>query len=135
MKKRKMSKREVMIAKVMGQMEAMGCCTYLPKGETDADFAAEFNGEIHRIKVKVSKNDKHGVVRFDMNSSARHHGCTEKPDVDYFCLYSVDRNQIYLVKADAAPKTDLTVRYTRTDNHSSRIRYEKDVKAETVIAH
>lgn len=124
------------VQKAKEWFQSLGVSVYKPIGaNSEIDLIAEFNGKAQRIRVKAAKNTKDGMIRFDLDSSDRH-GLTpeNRSRIDYYALYSIDRNRLYLVEASKAPKSDLTVRFEGKRN-TKRTRDEETVLCENVIEH
>ena len=107
-------------AKVLAKFVEMGIPIYIPFGDDEkADLVAEFNGKLNKIQVKTSIKSKNGCSIFDLTSSTAHrtNGGRRKysnSEIDYFALYSLDRDKIYLMKAPDNPMTAITIRFEDT---------------------
>lgn len=120
-------------AKVLAKFVEMGIPIYIPFGDDEkADLVAEFNGKLNKIQVKTSIKSKNGCSIFDLTSSTAHrtNGGRRKysnSEIDYFALYSLDRDKIYLMKAPDNPMTAITIRFEDTKSGKKiGVNYESD---------
>lgn len=118
----------------------MGIPVYLPFGDNEkSDMIADFNGKLNKIQVKTSVDAKNGNMVFSLVSSYSHRGKGENykyssDDIDYFVLYNIKWDKLFLVSIDEAPKTAITIRYEKSKNNQSlNIKYEKDYLMENVL--
>lgn len=127
-------------AKVLAKFVEMGIPIYIPFGDDEkADLVAEFNGKLNKIQVKTSIKSKNGCSIFDLTSSTAHrtNGGRRKysnSEIDYFALYSLDRDKIYLMKAPDNPMTAITIRFE--DIKSGKkigVNYESDFLIENIL--
>lgn len=127
-------------AKVLAKFVEMGIPIYIPFGDDEkADLVAEFNGKLNKIQVKTSIKSKNGCSIFDLTSSTAHrtNGGRRKysnSEIDYFALYSLDRDKIYLMKAPDDPMTAITIRFEDTKSGKKiGVNYESDFLIENVL--
>lgn len=127
-------------AKVLAKFVEMGIPIYIPFGDNEkADLIAEFNGKLNKIQVKTSIKSKNGCSIFDLTSSTAHrtNGGRRKylnTEIDYFALYSVDRDKIYLMKAPEKPMSLITIRFENTKSGKKvGVNFESDFLIENVI--
>ena len=127
-------------AKVLAKFVEMGIPIYIPFGDDEkADLVAEFNGKLNKIQVKTSIKSKNGCSIFDLTSSTAHrtNGGRRKysnSEIDYFALYSLDRDKIYLMKAPDNPMTAITIRFEDTKSGKKiGVNYESDFLIENVL--
>lgn len=127
-------------AKVLAKFVEMGIPIYIPFGDDEkADLVAEFNGKLNKIQVKTSIKSKNGCSLFDLTSSTAHrtNGGRRKysnSEIDYFALYSLDRDKIYLMKAPDDPMTAITIRFEDTKSGKKiGVNYESDFLIENVL--
>lgn len=123
------------VKKAKEWFQSLGVDVYKPiGGNSEVDLVAEFNGKAQRIRVKATEKTKDGMIRFDLDSSARHGRAIEnRKRIDYYALYSIDRNKLYLIEADKAPKSDLTVRFEKNKRMTKAVREEETVLCQNVI--
>ena len=117
----------------------MGIPIYIPFGDDEkADLIAEFDGKLNKIQVKTSIKSKNGCSIFDLTSSTAHRTNGERrkylnSEIDYFALYSLDRDKIYLMKVPDNPMSAITIRFEDTKSGmKSRVNYESDFWFEKV---
>ena len=127
-------------AKVLAKFVEMGIPIYIPFGDDEkADLVAEFNGKLSKIRVKTSIKSKNGCSIFDLTSSTAHrtNGGRRKysnSEIDYFALYSLDRDKIYLMKAPDNPMTAITIRFEDTKSGKKiGVNYESDFLIENIL--
>ena len=127
-------------AKVLAKFVEMGIPIYIPFGDDEkADLIAEFDGKLNKIQVKTSIKSKNGCSIFDLTSSTAHRTNGERrkylnSEIDYFALYSLDRDKIYLMKVPDNPMLAITIRFEDTKSGmKSRVNYESDFLIENVL--
>lgn len=127
-------------AKVLAKFVEMGIPIYIPFGDDEkADLIAEFDGKLNKIQVKTSIKSKNGCSIFDLTSSTAHRTNGERrkylnSEIDYFALYSLDRDKIYLMKVPDNPMSAITIRFEDTKSGmKSRVNYESDFLIENVL--
>lgn len=127
-------------AKVLAKFVEMGIPIYIPFGDDEkADLIAEFDGKLNKIQVKTSIKSKNGCSIFDLTSSTAHRTNGERrkylnSEIDYFALYSLDRDKIYLMKVPDNPMSAITIRFEDTKSEmKSRVNYESDFLIENVL--
>lgn len=127
-------------AKVLAKFVEMGIPIYIPFGDDEkADLIAEFDGKLNKIQVKTSIKSKNGCSIFDLTSSTAHRTNGERrkylnSEIDYFALYSLDRDKIYLMKVPDNPMSAITIRFKDTKSGmKSRVNYESDFLIENVL--
>lgn len=127
-------------AKVLAKFVEMGIPIYIPFGDDEkADLIAEFDGKLNKIQVKTSIKSKNGCSIFDLTSSTAHRTNGERrkylnSEIDYFALYSLDRDKIYLMKVPDNPMSAITIRFEDTKSGmKSRVNYEYDFLIENVL--
>ena len=127
-------------AKVLAKFVEMGIPIYIPFGDDEkADLIAEFDGKLNKIQVKTSIKSKNGCSIFDLTSSTAHRTNGERrkylnSEIDYFALYSLDRDKIYLMKVPDNHMSAITIRFEDTKSGmKSRVNYESDFLIENVL--
>lgn len=127
-------------AKVLAKFVELGIPVYIPFGDNErADMIAEFDGKLQKIQVKTSVGSKDGQVTFSLVSSTRHckNGLAHKytsSEVDYFALYSLQRDCVYLLKVPEEPLRSVAIRYEPAKNgQSCGVRFEKEMLIERVL--
>lgn len=127
-------------AKVLAKFVEMGIPIYIPFGDDEkADLISEFDGKLNKIQVKTSIKSKNGCSIFDLTSSTAHRTNGERrkylnSEIDYFALYSLDRDKIYLMKVPDNPMSAITIRFEDTKSGmKSRVNYESDFLIENVL--
>ena len=126
-------------AKTITKFVEYGIPVYIPFGDNErADLIAEFNGKLNKIQVKTSVKAEDGYMRFDCTSSTAHrlngskHIYT-KDEIDYFALYNIQRDKLFLIKVEDCPTT-ICIRYEKPKNNQVKgIRMEEDYLFEKVL--
>ena len=129
-------------AKVLSEFVRLGIPVYLPFGDNEkADLIAEFNGKLNKIQVKSSQKIIEDKVKFSLVSSTMHrqngvkHIYTEN-EIDYFALYNLERDKVYLVSIneEGLPKSEVTIRFNppKTKNQFKTF-LEEDYLIEKVL--
>lgn len=120
-------------AKVLCKFIELGVPVYIPFGDNEkSDLIAEFNGKLNRIQVKTSLKAEDGKMVFSLVSSTAHrkngvkHIYTED-EIDYFALYNIERDKLFLVPIHQAPNTALIIRYEKPKNNQTLgVHFEED---------
>lgn len=127
-------------AKVLAKFVELGISVYIPFGDNErADMIAEFDGKLQKIQVKTSIGCKDGQVTFSLVSSTNHrkNGSNHKytsDEVDYFALYSLQRDCVYLLKVPEEPLRSITIRYEPAKNgQSCGVKFEKEMLIERIL--
>lgn len=129
-------------AKVLSEFVRLGIPVYLPFGDNEkADLIAEFNGKLNKIQVKSSQKIIEDKVKFSLVSSTMHrqngvkHIYTEN-EIDYFALYNLERDKVYLVSIneEGLPKNEVTIRFNPPKNKNQfKTFLEEDYLIEKVL--
>lgn len=127
-------------ARVLAEFVKHKIPVFIPFGDNErADLVAEINGSLCKIQVKTAAYTNDGKATFSLTSSTEHrkNGIKRrytKDEIDYFALYSLERDKVYLVKAPDEPKSAITIRFLHTKNsQQAGIKYEEDYLFEHVI--
>ena len=128
-------------AKVLASFVELGIPVYLPFGDNErVDLIAEFDNKLNRIQIKTALKAENGVVKFDVTSSTAHRkqGVKHKytsDEIDYFALYSIARDKVYLVCNDfETPPSAINIRYELPKNNQTKgIRFEGDYLLKNVL--
>ena len=127
-------------AKVLSKFIELGFPVYIPFGDNEkADLVVEFNGKLNKIQIKTSVDAKNGNITFDLTSSTAHrkNGMRHKytiDEVDYFALYNLSRDKIYLLKVPETPITTIRFRYECLKNGQTYgVHFEDDYLIDNVL--
>ena len=127
-------------AKVLSKFVELGLPVYVPFGDNErADLIVDFNGKLNKIQVKTSINAKDGVMIFDLISSTTHrkNGIKHKyssDEIDYFALYNLSRDKVFLISVPETPITAFKIRYELPKNGQiNGVHFENDYLIENVI--
>lgn len=109
-------------------------------GDNEAvDLIAQFDNKLNRIQVKTSEKSDGDTITFDILRSTTHRNKGRKSpyskqDIDYFACYSMATKEIYILKVEDAPKTEVTFRLTPTKNNNTKnVRFASDYLFDKVI--
>lgn len=110
-------------AKVLCKFVELGIPVYIPFGDNEkADLIAEFNGKLNKIQVKTSQKAIDGKMEFQVASatSTSRKGDTihyyTNDEVDYFALYNIERDKIFLVPFKECSSRAFIIRYELPKN-------------------
>ena len=112
--------------KVLCKFVELGIPVYIPFGDNEkSDLIADFNGKLNRIQVKTSLKAEDGKMIFDLTSSTFHRKngvrhIYSSDEIDYFACYNIERDKIFLIPIDKAPKTSIHVRYEKPKNNQTK---------------
>lgn len=127
-------------AKVIAKFVEHGFPVYIPFGDNEkADIVVEIDGKLCRVQVKTAAGCKNGRIEFDLTSSTILHKNTVRRkysngEVDYFALYSIVRDKVYLLKVNDKIPSSICIRYEETGNKQSvGVKYECDYLFENVL--
>ena len=127
-------------AKVLCKFVELGIPVYIPFGDNEkSDLIADFNGKLNRIQVKTSLIAEDGKMIFDLTSSTFHRKngvrhIYSSDEIDYFACYNIERDKIFLIPIDKAPKTSIHVRYEKPKNNQTKgIIFEEQYLIDNVL--
>ena len=127
-------------AKALCKFVELGISVYIPFGDNEkADLIAEFNRKLNKIQIKTSIKAEDGKMIFDLTSSTVHRKNGTKHiynnnEIDYFLCYNISRDKIFLIDANEAPNTAITIRYEAPKNSQIQgIKFEKDYLIDNVL--
>lgn len=116
---------------------------YLPFGDNErADLIAEFNNKLNKIQIKTSNIVNNNVINFDLFSrihSITVAGNTHKiyyynNEIDYFALYNMVYDEIYLVKNSIINTKSIRIRLGASQNNQHKnINYACDYLIENIL--
>ena len=93
-------------SKVIAKFCEFGIPIFIPFGDNERiDLIAQFFGKLNRIQIKTSSVDNGEYVIFPTSSSYnhttnKHRQFYDKSMIDYFALYNIKRDQIYIIPVD-----------------------------------
>ena len=106
---------------------------FIPYGEAErVDFIADFNNKLNRIQVKSTANIIDGVLKFGLRSTAVNTTTAKaniytSEEIDYFVLYCLENDELYIISIDEAPATQIMLRTVPPNsNQIAGVRYAKD---------
>jgi hypothetical protein len=109
---------------VLAKFCQKGIPVYQSFGDNEkADLIAEFHGKLNKIQVKTCLHTTNGCSEFhidwkQMTNGSRHRAYYTSSDIDYFALYSVERDKIFLVPIqDVLNKDSIIIRFQKPKNN------------------
>lgn len=127
-------------AKVLAKFVELGIPVSIPFGDNCSyDLVAEFNGKLNKIQVKASNQTQDGCTIFElgkrrMNTQGSYQQEYLENEVDYFALYSIQRDKIFLIDYKIAPKKSINIRFiSPKNNQPSLSRMEEDYLIDTIL--
>lgn len=127
-------------AKVLCKFVELGYPVYTSFGDNEkADLIVEINNHLYKIQVKTSSDEKDGYVSFKIKSQVVHNQESinvfyTKDDIDYFALYNIMRDKIYLVPVEISANHVIRIRYEKPKNNQKiGINLEEDYLLENVL--
>jgi hypothetical protein len=126
-------------AKILAKFIELGVPVSIPFGDNCSyDLVAEFGGKLNKIQVKTSSQTSDGSTKFKLTRTrintrqniTKHYTSDE---VDYYALYSIVRDKVFLVKF-CNVGISINIRYKLTDNGQDHLaRFEDDYLMENVL--
>lgn len=127
--------------KALSKFVELGIPVYIQFGDNEtADLVADFNGKLNKIQVKTSSKAEDGKMEFQVASATSFsrtgdtvHKYTEF-EVDYFVLYNIQRDKIFIVPFEECSSRTFTIRYELPKNGQKiGIHMEEDYSFEKYI--
>ena len=90
-------------AKVLSQFESLGIPVSIPFGDNlPYDLIIDVYGKLYKIQVKTSSQTKDGKTDFGIkrnrnNTNKTYISYYNKNDVDFYALYAINRDKVFLV--------------------------------------
>lgn len=125
-------------AKAIMKFTELGIPVYLPFGENErADMIIDLNGELLKIQVKTSTVYKDGGTKFTLCCSRGHKEIYKtiytEDDIDYFVLYSIPTDEMYMIHVNDTPNTSIFIRNINTNIKCTNINNSNDYLINNVI--
>ena len=127
-------------AKVLAKFIELNCRVSIPYGDNAPyDLIVDCGGALLKIQVKTSECTSEGKTAFTLgrrrrNSFEQKNIKYANDEIDYFALYSIVRDNIYLISAKEAPAEEISIRYELPKNNQlNAVRMEKDYLIDYVI--
>ena len=113
----------------------------LPFGDNARyDLIADFNGKLNRIQIKYcnQKVTENNSITCPCASSTNHttnkHYSTYENDVDYFCFYLVEWNEVLIVPIELiGTKKSMVFRLDKPKNNQSNVNLVENYRLSTFI--
>lgn len=129
-------------AKVLSKFTELGVPISIPFGDNCSyDLIAEFNGKLQKIQVKTSAQTKNGCTSFRtrkvrINRNKNIIKNYTKAEVDYYALYSIKRDKVFLVKFEDVKKNSINIRFEEPKNKQGKLlKFEEDYLIDNVITY
>jgi hypothetical protein len=126
---------------VTGELIARDVSVLTPAYDNEPyDLVAEAGGEFHRLQVKTAYESKHdGAVVFRTRSVRTKSEGYEREgyegEVDYFAVFNVGEEEIYLVPIEDAGATTTTIRYEpAANNNQANVNWHEEYRLDTVLS-
>ena len=128
---------------VIKRLCSMGIPVYTPIVDDGIDIVANINGEYISIQVKstVSKKSK-DVIKFELTSNTYDsesgnkykvkHGVYDPNKVNYFALYDIESQDLFLIKNTGKKGISLRTRAPK-NNQKRKVNYKSNYDFDTVI--
>lgn len=120
-------------AKVLAKLVELGIPVSIPFGDNYSyDLVAEFSGKLNKIQIKSSIQETDDAIVFQLrknryNTTGMISSNYKEDEVDYYILYNVVKDRIYILPFQDAPKTEITIRYKPSvSGQTTKIRLEQD---------
>lgn len=102
------------------------------------DLVIDVNKKLYRVQIKSSAYHQNGAVVFRLaktryNRTSARLAKYSKEEVDYYALYSILRDKIYILPFEDAPKSEVKIRYEPCMQNAPTIRYEDDYTIEKIF--
>ena len=127
-------------AKILSYFKEKGIPVSIPFGDNYSyALIAEFNGKLNKIQIKTSASEDPEKTSFKIsktriNSFEIINKYYSQEEVDYYALYSINRQEIYLVPFKEAPLKEINIRHLPPKNNQfSKIKMDKDYLIEKIL--
>ncbi|WP_144799721.1 group I intron-associated PD-(D/E)XK endonuclease [Halorubrum depositum] len=127
---------------VTGELIARDVSVLTPACDNEPyDLVAEVAGEFYRLQVKTAYDSKRdGAVVFRTRSVRTKSEGYEREgyegEIDYFAVFNVGEEEIYLVPIEDAGATTTTIRYEpAANNNRANVNWHAEYRLDTVLSH
>lgn len=124
--------------KAISKFVELGIPVYLPFGDNErADMIINVDNKLLKIQVKTSNTCDNDGVSFYLDCSRGHRELYRthytSDDIDYFVLYSIQLDKLYMIHVNDAPKTKIYFRTNMLDISNSKIRNSDNYQIDNVL--
>jgi len=126
--------------KVLCKLIELGYNVSIPYGDnTPYDLIIEKDCKLYKIQIKASTQTSEGKTTFELsgrrrNSTGQKTSTYTNQDVDYYALYSIVRDKIYLVSFKDASSNSINIRFENPKNNNfTNVKMENDYLIEKVL--
>lgn len=126
---------DIGVANVIARCMAKNIPVYIPFSDNErADLIILLDNVPKKIQVKTTVEDKNGVSIFRaMSCSSRIYNRKSvihkytSDEVDYFMLYNINRNEVYMVPFEECSSGHITIRHSSPKNNQTHgVKFDKD---------
>ena len=128
-------------AKVLSEFESLGVNVSIPFGDNlPYDLIIDVKGKLYKVQVKTSSQTKDGKTDFGIkknriNTKESYISYYNQNEVDYYALYAILRDKIFLVPFEEAGSSDITIRYElQKNNQLGKIKMEEDYSISKILS-
>lgn len=126
---------DIGVANVIARCMSKNIPVYVPFSDNEkADLIILLDNVPKKVQVKTTLEDKNGISIFHATSCSSKiynrksviHKYT-KDEVDYFMLYNIKRNEVYIVPFDKCAGGCITIRHNIPKNNQMKgVKFDKD---------
>lgn len=126
-------------AKVLAEFESLGIPVSIPFGDNlPYDLIIDYKGKLYKVQVKTSSQEREGKTEFGIkknriNTKENYITYYQENEVDFYALYAIKRNKIYLVPFEEAGTSSIAIRYEYPKRSQTGIKMEDDYSIEKVL--
>lgn len=127
-------------AKVLSQFESLGIPVSIPFGDNlPYDLIIDVYGKLYKIQVKTSSQTKDGKTDFGIkrnrnNTNKTYISYYNKNDVDFYALYAINRDKVFLVPFQEAGVSSIIIRYEYPKNNQLlKVKMEQDYSIQKIL--
>ncbi len=127
-------------AQVLAKFESLGIPVSIPFGDNlPYDMIIDVKGKLYKVQVKTSiKNTEDkiefGIKKSRINTQQNYITYYNEDEVDFYALYSINRQEFYLVPFEEASKSVITIRYNPPKNKQiNKVKMNYDYTFEKIL--
>lgn len=129
-------------AQVLAKFQSLNIPVSIPFGDNQPyDLIIDVKGKLYKIQVKTSSQTDNGKTTFRLqkvrvNQSKNTVSYYKESEIDYYALYSIVRNKIFLIPFSESYNSCITIRYEEnkySNGNQFDVKYEDDYTVEKVL--
>ena len=127
-------------ARVLSEFESLGISVSIPFGDNlPYDLIIDVYGKLYKVQVKTSTQTKDGKTDFGIkknriNTKNTYISHYKENEVDFYALYAINRNKVFLIPFQEAASNSIVIRYEYPKNNQiSKIKMEEDYSIQKVL--